>query len=55
MYPSDLSDSEWEKIESLFKVNYSKGGRPLSNRRLSKDYEALWFLIVHNGAPEIDT
>jgi putative transposase len=28
MYPSDLSDSEWEKIEPLFMVNYSKGGRP---------------------------
>ena len=29
MYPSDLSDSEWEKIEPLFRINYSKGGRPL--------------------------
>lgn len=28
MYPSDLSDSEWEKIEVVFKIDYSKGGRP---------------------------
>src|ERR1700685_808880 len=28
VYPSDLSDLEWEKIESLFKVDYTKGGRP---------------------------
>ena len=29
MYPSDLSDEEWEKIEAIFKIDYSKGGRPL--------------------------
>src|ERR1700742_5319754 len=29
MYPSDLSDREWEKVESLFKVDYSRGGRAL--------------------------
>jgi transposase len=28
VYPSDLSDLEWEKIEPLFKVDYTKGGRP---------------------------
>lgn len=33
MYPSDLLDSEWEKIESLFRVNYIKGGRPLKYSR----------------------
>ena len=29
MYPSDLSDAEWGKIESVFQVDYSKGGSPL--------------------------
>ena len=29
MYPSDLSDAEWEKIESVFRVDYSRGGRSL--------------------------
>ena len=28
IYPSDLSDLEWEKIEVVFKVDYSRGGRP---------------------------
>lgn len=28
IYPSDLSDLGWEKIEPLFKVDYTKGGRP---------------------------
>ena len=29
MYPSDLSDAEWEKIEPVFRIDYSRGGRPL--------------------------
>lgn len=29
MYPSDLSNEEWAKIEAVFKVDYSRGGRPL--------------------------
>jgi putative transposase len=29
MYPSDLSDAEWEKIEPVFRVDYKRGGRPL--------------------------
>ena len=33
VYPSDLSDLEWEKIEPLFKVDYSRGGRPLKQSR----------------------
>jgi hypothetical protein len=34
MYPSDLSDAEWEKIESVFRVDYRRGGRPLKyNKR----------------------
>jgi putative transposase len=28
IYPSDLSDLEWEKIEVVFKVDYGRGGRP---------------------------
>ena len=28
IYPSDLSDLVWEKIEVVFKVDYSRGGRP---------------------------
>ena len=28
IYPSALSDLEWEKIEVVFKVDYSRGGRP---------------------------
>lgn len=27
-YPTDLSDSEWDLIEELFQISYSKGGRP---------------------------
>jgi transposase len=33
MYPSDLTDNEWEKIEAFFKVDYSRGGRPLKYSR----------------------
>ena len=33
VYPSDLSDLEWEKIEPLFKVDYSRGGRPPKQSR----------------------
>lgn len=29
MYPSDLSDAEWGKIEPVFQVDYRRGGRPL--------------------------
>ena len=33
VYPSDLSDLEGEKIEPLFKVDYSRGGRPPKQSR----------------------
>lgn len=29
IYPSDLSDLEWEQIKHFFELDYSKGGRPL--------------------------
>lgn len=32
-YPSDLSDLEWEKIAPVFKVDYSRGGRPPKHSR----------------------
>ena len=32
-YPSDLSDLEWEKIAPIFKVDYSRGGRPPKHSR----------------------
>ena len=28
LYPSDLTDTEWEKIEPVFRVSYEQGGRP---------------------------
>ena len=33
LYPSDLSDVEWEAIEKHFKIDDSKGGRPLRHEK----------------------
>ena len=30
MYPRDLSDAEWGKIELIFRINYSREGGLLS-------------------------
>jgi putative transposase len=27
-YPTDISDNEWNKIESIFSMSYEQGGRP---------------------------
>ncbi len=37
IYPSDLSDLGWEKIEPLFKVDYTKGGRPPKYNKRKKE------------------
>ena len=28
IYPSDLSDTEWEQIKDVFHIDYRRGGRP---------------------------
>ena len=33
LYPSDWSDVEWEAIEKHFKIDDSKGGRPLRHEK----------------------
>ncbi len=49
MYPSDLTDSEWEKIEVLFKVDYSRRGCLLkySKRQI---FNAI-FYVAKTGCP----
>jgi hypothetical protein len=32
-HPTNLSEDEWSKIESLFKIDPKKGGRPFKHFR----------------------
>lgn len=43
-YPSDLLDIEWKAIEKHFKVDYSKGGRPLKHEK-REILNAIFYLL----------
>lgn len=43
-YPTDLSDKEWARIESLFIGSYSKGGRPLKHTKREM-LDALFYVL----------
>ena len=52
IYPSDLSELEWEKIEVVFKVDYSRGRRPPkhSKRELYINFEIFVIFILASAA-----
>jgi len=54
MYPSDLSDAEWEKIEPVFRVDYSRGGRPLkySKRQM---VNAIFYVAKNRMSMEVSS
>ena len=33
LYPTDLTDKEWNTIELIFSVSYKKGGRPVKHSK----------------------
>lgn len=46
-YPTDLTNSEWDLIEGLFKVSYTKGGRPPSHSK--REIVNAIFYILRTG------
>lgn len=44
VYPSDLSDQEWEDIKIYFEVDYTKGGRPLKHTK-KRILEAILYVL----------